>query len=190
MAKQRKELTEETKQKLRERLAKARAKKKPAEYKNVHPYVLAKDDDDDMSFNKVKEWITFNKEEYKQLIKQSKARGLTDKQRNELVGQANSRNGYVRWLEHYLKTSEWIGDNIGEQEDEPVIRQCIAMAYYPDGTPKRTVGVYYKDIHMVWEHGMVEKDYIKYWEEGWNPPVKKQRKPKAGMTDKQFTSDL
>jgi len=198
MAKEKKErkprqkrvLSEEAREKLRAHLAKARKRKKPPEYKNVHPYVMAKDEDDSMSFIKVKEWITLNKEEAKEYTKQSKARGLSDKQRNEYLGMASSRIGYVRWLEHYLKTSEWIGDNIGEKEDEPVIRQCIAMAYYPDGTPKRTVGVYYRDIRMVWQKGMVEQDYTKYCEDGrWTPPTEKE-KMVPGMTDKEFTSDL
>ena len=33
------------------------------------------------------------------------------------------------------------------------------MAYYPDGTPKRDVGVYYPDIDMVWTSGMDESEY-------------------------------
>ena len=28
------------------------------------------------------------------------------------------------------------------------------MAYNPDGTPKRTVGVYYPDLHAVWSKEM------------------------------------
>ena len=35
-------ITEERKQQLRDQLEKARAKRKPAEYKNIHPVVLAK----------------------------------------------------------------------------------------------------------------------------------------------------
>ncbi len=27
---------------------------------------------------------------------------------------------------------------------------CLTMAYYPDGTPKRTIGTYYPDIAQVW----------------------------------------
>ena len=27
---------------------------------------------------------------------------------------------------------------------------CLTMAYYPDGTPKRSIGTYYPDIAQVW----------------------------------------
>ena len=47
-------LSEEHKEKLRARLAKMRAKKKPAEYKNIAASVLAKPDDDKLSFKNVK----------------------------------------------------------------------------------------------------------------------------------------
>ncbi len=50
-------ISEERKQQLREQLEKARAKRKPAEYKNIHPSVLALPDEDNYSFKNVKEWI-------------------------------------------------------------------------------------------------------------------------------------
>ena len=39
-------ISEERKQQLRDQLERARAKRKPAEYKNVHPTVLALPEDD------------------------------------------------------------------------------------------------------------------------------------------------
>ena len=42
----------------------------------------------------------------------------------------------------------------GPNEEHTVIPKCIAMAYNPDGTPKRTVGVYYSDLHAVWTKEM------------------------------------
>ena len=55
-----KQLSEKRKQELRDQLTKARSKKKTAEYKNVHPSVLAKPDDDPLSFVTVKKWIKHN----------------------------------------------------------------------------------------------------------------------------------
>ena len=56
-------ITEERKQQLREQLQKARAKRKPAEYTNIHPTVLALPDEDNYSFKNVKEWIKESKEQ-------------------------------------------------------------------------------------------------------------------------------
>ena len=47
-------LSEEHKEKLRHRLAEMRAKKKPAEYKNVSKIVLALPDEDTYSFKNIK----------------------------------------------------------------------------------------------------------------------------------------
>ena len=52
------------------------------------------------------------------------------------------------------------------------------MAFYPDGTPKRSAGIFYPDINMVWKQDMIEADYA---------PIKTISQTVA-MTDKQFTS--
>ena len=36
--------------------------------------------------------------------------------------------------------------------------RSVAMAYYPDGTPKRTVGVFYGDIGEVYTNEMYLED--------------------------------
>ena len=58
---------------------------------------------------------------------------------------------------------------------------CIRDRYYPDGTPKRTVGVFYEDIMAVWSRDMDEEDFA-HMREG----VKSN--PLAALTDKQFTA--
>ncbi len=63
---------------------------------------------------------------------------------------ADAKKAYIRYCEHYLKTGDWISPRSGLHEEHMVIPKCIAMAYNPDGTPKRSVGVYYPDIHTVW----------------------------------------
>ena len=50
----RKQLSEERKQELRDQLTKARSKKSPAEYKNIHPKVLEIPDDDPISLKSIK----------------------------------------------------------------------------------------------------------------------------------------
>ena len=60
--KKKRKLSEEAKQKLRDRLAVMRANKKPAEYKNIAQSVLDLPDDDKYSFKNVKSWIRKSKE--------------------------------------------------------------------------------------------------------------------------------
>jgi len=76
----RKQLSEERKQELRDQLTKARSKKKTAEYKNVHPSVLQKPDDDPLSLKSIKKWIKHNKEKASAYLTNSRRRGATSKQ--------------------------------------------------------------------------------------------------------------
>ena len=59
------------------------------------------------------------------------------------------------------------------------------MAYYPDGTPKRSVGVFYPDINIVWTNEMeLEGEMIEM--------INRHRSTTklAAITDKQFTGDM
>ena len=146
----RKQLTEKRKQELRDQLTKARSKKKTAEYKNVHPSVLQKPDDDPLSLKSVKKWIKHNKEKASAYLTNSRRRGATPKQ--SIIDKIHSENAkaYIRYMEYYLKSGTWVSMFMGEDEELKTQWKCVAMAYEPDGSPKRTKGVYYPDINAVW----------------------------------------
>ena len=146
----RKQLSEKRKQELRDQLTKARSKKKTAEYKNVHPSVLQKPDDDPLSLKSVKKWIKHNKEKASAYLTNSRRRGATPKQ--SIIDKIHSENAkaYIRYMEYYLKSGTWISMFMGEDEELKTQWKCVAMAYEPDGTPKRSKGVYYPDINAVW----------------------------------------
>ena len=146
----RKKLSEERKQELRDQLTEARSKKKTAEYKNVYPSVLAKPDDDPLSLKTVKKWIKHNKEKASAYLTNSRRRGATPKQ--SIIDKINSENAkaYIRMMEHYLKSGDWVSNFMGQDEEMKTQWKCVAMAYNPDGTPKRTKGVWYPDINTVW----------------------------------------
>ena len=146
----RKQLSEERKQELRNQLTKARSKKKTAEYKNIFPSVLAKPDDDPLSLKSIKKWIKHNKEKASAFLTNSRRRGTTPKQSIADKINADSAKAYIRFMEHYLRTGDWISDFMGEDEEKKTQWKCVAMAYHADGTPKRTKGVYYPDIKTVW----------------------------------------
>ena len=177
-------ITEEQREVLRERMKEMRKKRKPAEYKNVSKVVLALPDDDKYSFKNVKEWIKHNKEMVVALGKQGRGRYVGEKERRIAENQASSRKAYIRYCEHYLKTGDWIGMFSGMNEENKVIPRCAAMAYYPDGTPKRSVGVFYPDIDMVWSKGMDETEY------GTHVNREYIKTETVALTDKQFTGDV
>ena len=146
----RKQLSEERKQELRDQLTKARSKKKTAEYKNVYPSVLAKPDDDPLSLKSIKKSIKHNKEKAAAFLTNSRRRGTTPKQSIADKINADGAKAYIRMMEHYLRTGDWISDFMGDDEEKKTQWKCVAMAYNPDGTPKRTKGVWYPDIQTVW----------------------------------------
>ena len=191
-ARKTKKLTEKQKEAQRLRLEKMRAKKKPPEYKNVSKYVLSLDDEEPYSFKNVKEWIKHNKEMISMLQARARNRELSPKDKQHALNMADNKKAYIRYIEHYIKTGDWIGMFSGKEETNKVTPKCIAMAYYPDGTPKRDVGVYYPDIKVVWTKEMNELDYR--GEDGTigygNAPVRAYNKKLQAMTDKQFTANL
>ena len=145
-----KQLSEKRKQELRDQLTKARSKKKTAEYKNVYPSVLTKPDDDPLSLKTVKGWIKHNKEKAAAFNTNSRRRGASPKQSIADKINADGAKAYIRMMEHYLKSGDWVSNFMGQDEEMKTQWKCIAMAYHADGTPKRTKGVYYPDIKTVW----------------------------------------
>ena len=146
----RKKLSEERKQELRDQLTEARSKKKTAEYKNVYPSVLTKPDDDPLSLKSIKKSIKHNKEKAAAFLTNSRRRGTTPKQSIADKINADGAKAYIRMMEHYLRTGDWISDFMGDDEEKKTQWKCIARAYHEDGTPKRTKGVWYPDIQTIW----------------------------------------
>ena len=185
--KKKRELTEAAKDKLRERLAAMRAKKKPADYKNIAKSVLALPDDDKYSFKNIKTWIKHSKDLVSEYNKSARSRANTPQEKQKASNAVDHKKVYIRDLEHYLKTGDYISYFSGQDETTKVIPKCIAMAFYPDGTPKRNVGVFYPDINMVWTKNLdesefgLERDHTNY--------VPKKSGTVA-ITDKQFDSSI
>ena len=179
-----KTLTVAQKEAQRIRLEKMRAKKKAPEYKNVHPYVLDLDDEEPYSLKNVKVWIKHNKELITMLNARARNREISPKDKQQALIQADDKKAYIRYIEHYIKTGDWIGMFSGQNEMKRVIPKVIAMAYYPDGKPKRTVGYWYPDIESVWTKEMESGDI--------DGTIKRHRSVKAihAKTDKQFTATL
>ena len=143
----RKPMSEEQRLAAVERLAKARAKRaasNPPPYKNIHPDVLALDEDHTFSFKNVRGWLKHQQDlltAHKQSLRQGDKGALA---------KVTSTEGYIKNINAYLSSNCWIDDYYGENRDNRMIRTCIAMAYDDDGYPKREKGTFYPDLGFVW----------------------------------------
>jgi len=141
------QMTEEQKKAASERLAKAREKRmreNPPQYKNIHPSVLELGDDHEWSHVNVKKWIKTQKE-----LLSGERRNVRQKVKGAEAKVA-SHEAYIRHLETYLRTGNYCDMFWGEYQQNKTRQVCVTMAYNPDGTPKRSYGIYYPDIDMVW----------------------------------------
>ena len=190
--KKKREISAEAREKMRARLAAMRAKKKPADYKNVAKSVLALPDDDKYSFKSVKQWIKHSKDLVLEYNKIARSRVSSSQEAQKASTAAEHKKAYIRYMELYLKSGDWVSMFSGEDENQKVIPRCIALAYHADGTPKRSVGVFYPDINAVWTKEMNELDYR--GEDGTvgygNAPRRVYQKKFKAMTDKQFDSSI
>ena len=184
--KKKRKLSEEAKEKLRERLATMRAKKKPADYKNVAKSVLDLPDDDKYSFKNVKEWIKHSKDLVSEYTKTARSRATTPQDKQKASNAADHKKVYIRELEFYLKSGDYISYFSGRDETNKVSPRCVAMAFYPDGTPKRSVGVFYPDINMVWTQDLDESEFSLSRDNNYVP----KKSSTTAMTDKQFDSNI
>jgi hypothetical protein len=154
----------ETPEQVTTRMENLRSKRKPAKYKNVHPFVLAKPDSDTYSFKNIKEWIKESKEQVSAFNRASKGFkiSLLEKQKNKAA--ADDKKAYIRMCEHYLKRGDWISMFSGKNEEHKVVPKVVAMAYDSDRNIKRTIGYWYPDIKAIWTKEMDELSW--YGEDG------------------------
>ena len=145
--KKRKPMTPEQRQAAGERLAKAREKRlleNPPQYKSIHPSVVELEDDDPLSMKKVQMWIKTQKDLF------SAARsGIRNKMKGA-EAQVSLHEGYIRNLQRYLRDGVYCDTMYGEHQQNKILYRCVAMAYHPDGTPKRSTGVFYPDLGRTW----------------------------------------
>jgi len=111
-------------------LAKARASKKPATYKNVAPNVLALDDDHGLSVVSVKQYIKASREKISDLRK------AVGRKERGAIAKMVSVQAYVRGLNSYLRDGMYPYDFYGENEEHPVYHHTIAPAYDDEGYRK------------------------------------------------------
>jgi hypothetical protein len=148
-------LTEEQKAALVDRMAKARAARGPAKNLSIHESIRTLGDDHFLSPSKVKDWIKTQKDLLASLKehKDSKDKGL-----RSLYWQTET---YITNLQKYLNTGVYLDNRYGDERQGKISYRCTTMAYYADGTPKRTVGVWYPDIGQEYTTEMASEDYAR-----------------------------
>lgn len=169
--KARKPLTEAQKAERRERLAKARASKKPPKYVAVDSSVRDLPDEHPVSLKKVREWIKSNKDERDGLRKI--LRTSTDKTvRNKF----NILECYVQDMQAYIRGGIWLNTMYGPRMEHKVKYRCLVMAYDKDGMPKRDVGTWYPDMGCTYTQEMYDGDHPKAVEITGKTPRKRRKK--------------
>lgn len=135
-------ISEKQKQAAIARLAAARQARGPSQNLMIDVEVRNLPDDDVFSLNNVRQWIKTNKE----LLVAMKSM-KDSKEAAERASYANVET-YVANLESYLRSGQYTDFRYGEHGQNKVTYICRKMAYYADGTPKRSVGVLYPDIGL------------------------------------------
>ena len=169
--KKRKPMTEEQKQAAAARLEKARearaAKNPDYGQSGIHESLRNLPEDHPAHPKKVKQWIKTQKE-----LASSERRAVKQGVKGAYAKQS-THEGYVRNLVKYLRDGDYVDDFYGEYMEHKIRWKCVAMAYYPDGTPKRSVGVWYPDIG-IYTQEMYDEDHSIVRE----PPKKKRKRRK------------
>ena len=147
----RKPMSEEQKKAATERLAKAREARGADGSKSVHEDIRDLPEDHFLHWKKVKEWLKSNQEQLKAM--RSYKTSKVSKERAEY----QDLETYVHNLKRYLSHGVWFDFRYGENREGRIQKVCIAMAYYPDGTPKRTLNTWYPDIAQVWTKELAEE---------------------------------
>lgn len=141
------QMTDEQKQAAALRLAAAREKRmqeNPPEYKSIHPTVLKLDDEDTLSMKNVKAWIKTQKE-LASVYRREARNGIKGAEAKQIRAE-----NYARNMQNYLSNGVWLDMFYGERGDKLIGQVCVHMAYYDNGEPKRSHGVFYPDINKIW----------------------------------------
>tara|TARA_R110000868_G_scaffold398071_1_gene671046 strand:+ start:518 stop:1045 length:528 start_codon:yes stop_codon:yes gene_type:complete len=155
MVRKKRQLSEEQRQELRERLEKAREAKAPSQQLTINESLRGIPDTDPFSPARVRGWIRNTQLKLKAL------RGLKDSKDLKERAMYVREEVYLGNLQNYLRTGVYCDNRWGAEQQHKVSYKCVAMAYYADGTAKRSVGVWYPDIGGKYTVEMAEEDNAK-----------------------------
>ena len=117
-------------EKVNERMAALRAKRKPPNLKGVHPSVLALPDDNTFSHKNIKKWIETQQGIAKAagMIERSRNRDVPQKERDKKMRERYAAQGYITSMQRYLRTGDWDNMYFGEYEEHLTKWKVVAPA--------------------------------------------------------------
>ena len=118
-----------------DKMAKARAAKKPPTYKNIHEDVKALPDDHTLSVKNVKEWEQYNKDRVKALRYRIR-RMNKGKEKTLLERELGNRVVYLMNIVRYFDTSVWLDLFYGKDQEYKTQWRTLACAYDSEGYMK------------------------------------------------------
>ena len=117
---------------IEDKMAKVRAAKKPAAYKNIHPDVKNLPDDNTLSLKNVKDWQKHNKERVSDL-KYKIRRIDKGKDKTLLEREVENRTVYLANILRYLDTSTWLDLFYGKDQEHTTRFKTLTYAYDEEG---------------------------------------------------------
>ena len=119
-----------------DKMAKARAAKKPPAYKNIHEDVKALPDDNTLSVKNVKAWEKHNKDRVKECKKQIR-RMSKGKEKYLLEREVQNRQVYLLNIAKYFDTSTWLDLFYGKNQEHKTRYRTSVYAYDSEGFIKQ-----------------------------------------------------
>ena len=116
----------------KDRMAKARAAKKPPQYKNIHEDVKSLPDDSTLSVKNVKEWEKHNKDRVKDCKYQIR-RLPKGKEKYLLEREVENRQVYLVNIAKYFDTSTWTDLFYGKNQEHKTRYRTLVYAYDSEG---------------------------------------------------------
>ena len=117
-------------EKVKERMAALRAKRKPPKLRGVHPSVLQLPDDDALCYKNIKKWIETQQGIAKAagMIERSRNRDVPQKERDRKMRERYAAQGYITSMQRYLRTGDWDNMYFGEYEEHLTKWKVVAPA--------------------------------------------------------------
>lgn len=106
------------------------------------------DKDDEWHPTKVKEWL----KKWQAHLRSIKS--YEDHNDSKLRTEYQTTQTYVYNVSLYLRSGVWLDSHWGENRENKTVPISRALAYDANGEVKRTHGVYYPDLGMIWTRDM------------------------------------
>ena len=119
---------EEKREKVKQRMAALRAKRKPPKLANVHHTVKALPDDNTLSYVNVKNWIKTQEGVVKsaRITERSRSGDISQRDKDKSMRTRIGAQSYIRSIKNYISTGDWSTTYYGEFEDQ--LMQWVTVA--------------------------------------------------------------